>query len=150
MATKQVNKVTDQYTSSDIEVLEGMEAVRRRPGMYIGSTDRRGLHHLIYELVDNGVDEFMAGHCTQVSIVLNQDGSVVVQDDGRGIPVDVHKKTGISGVETVMTTLHAGGKFDDDSYKVSGGLHGVGVSVVNALSEKLLLEICKTIGFHFP
>ena len=148
MATKQVNNVTDQYTSSDIEVLEGMEAVRRRPGMYIGSTDRRGLHHLIYELVDNGVDEFMAGHCSQVSIVLNQDGSVVVQDDGRGIPVDVHKKTGISGVETVMTTLHAGGKFDSKAYAVTGGLHGVGASVVNALATHLKVDVYRD-GKHY-
>ena len=131
----------DQYTATDIQVLEGMEAVRRRPGMYIGSTDQRGLHHLIYEIVDNAVDEFMAGHCSAVTITLNEDGSVRVEDDGRGIPVDKHPTTGVSGVETVMTTLHAGGKFGGKAYTVSGGLHGVGASVVNALSEYLNVEV---------
>ena len=110
MATKP-DYIDDQYTATDIQVLEGMEAVRRRPGMYIGSTDQRGLHHLIFEIVDNSVDEFMAGFCSGVEITLNEDGSVRVQDDGRGIPVDKHPTTGVSGVETVMTTLHAGGKF---------------------------------------
>ena len=130
-----------QYTATDIQVLEGMEAVRRRPGMYIGSTDQRGLHHLIYEIVDNAVDEFMAGYCSAVTITLNEDGSVRVEDDGRGIPVDKHPTTGLSGVETVMTTLHAGGKFGGKAYTVSGGLHGVGASVVNALSEYLNVEV---------
>ena len=131
----------DQYTATDIQVLEGMEAVRRRPGMYIGSTDQRGLHHLIYEIVDNAVDEFMAGFCSAVTITLNEDGSVRVEDDGRGIPVDKHPTTGLSGVETVMTTLHAGGKFGGKAYTVSGGLHGVGASVVNALSEYFNVEV---------
>ena len=131
----------DQYTATDIQVLEGMEAVRRRPGMYIGSTDQRGLHHLIYEIVDNAVDEFMAGFCSAVTITLNEDGSVRVEDDGRGIPVDKHPTTGVSGVETVMTTLHAGGKFGGKAYTVSGGLHGVGASVVNALSEYFNVEV---------
>ncbi|MYA62498.1 MAG: DNA topoisomerase (ATP-hydrolyzing) subunit B [Dehalococcoidia bacterium] len=133
--------IDDQYTATDIQVLEGMEAVRRRPGMYIGSTDQRGLHHLIFEIVDNSVDEFMAGFCSSVEITLNEDGSVRVQDDGRGIPVDKHPTTGVSGVETVMTTLHAGGKFGGKAYTVSGGLHGVGASVVNALSEHTMVEV---------
>ena len=133
-----------QYTATDIQVLEGMEAVRRRPGMYIGSTDQRGLHHLIIEIVDNAVDEFMAGFCESVEITLHEDGSVTVVDDGRGIPVDKHPTTGVSGVETVMTTLHAGGKFGGKAYQVSGGLHGVGASVVNALSEYLNVEVYRS------
>tara|TARA_B100000029_G_scaffold26228_3_gene25936 strand:+ start:17707 stop:19752 length:2046 start_codon:yes stop_codon:yes gene_type:complete len=129
------------YSASDIQVLEGMEAVRRRPGMYIGSTDQRGVHQLIYEAVDNSVDEFMAGYCTSVKVEIDNEGVVVVEDDGRGIPVDVHKRTKVSGVETVMTTLHAGGKFDSKAYQVSGGLHGVGISVVNALSSFLNVDV---------
>ena len=129
------------YSASDIQVLEGMEAVRRRPGMYIGSTDQRGIHQLIYEAVDNSVDEYMAGHCSNVQVDIDSDGVVIVEDDGRGIPVDVHKKTKVSGLETVMTTLHAGGKFDSKAYQVSGGLHGVGISVVNALSSFLNVDV---------
>ena len=133
-------KVGD-YTAKDIQVLEGMEAVRVRPGMYIGSTDQRGLHHLIYEILDNAVDEAMAGFCTRVDISLAEDGRISVIDDGRGIPIDKHSKTGRSALETVMTTLHAGGKFGGGAYKVTGGLHGVGASVVNALSEELVAEV---------
>jgi DNA gyrase subunit B len=141
MATQQKTKGADLYTASDIQVLEGMEAVRKRPGMYIGGTDQRGIHKLITEIVDNSVDEFMAGHCTRVSVHILQDGTVRIEDDGRGIPVDVHKATGISAVETVMTTLHAGGKFGGKAYSVSGGLHGIGASAVNALSSWLRVEV---------
>ena len=131
----------DLYTASDIQVLGGMEAVRLRPGMYIGSTDQSGLHHLVYEIVDNSVDEFMAGFCSRIDIYIDKDGMVRVEDDGRGIPVDIHQATEISAVETVMTTLHAGGKFGGKAYSVSGGLHGVGASVVNALSSELKVEV---------
>ncbi len=129
------------YTAKDIQVLEGLEAVRVRPGMYIGSTDQRGLHHLIYEILDNAVDEAMAGFCNRVDISISQDGVISVTDNGRGIPVDVHQTTGKSGLETVMTTLHAGGKFGSGAYKVTGGLHGVGGSVVNGLSQHLRAEV---------
>ena len=133
--------MTVDYTAKDIQVLEGLEAVRLRPGMFIGSTDQRGLHHLIYEMVDNSVDEAMAGYCTQVQIAIDEDGSVMVTDNGRGIPVDVHPTTGRPALETVLTTLHAGAKFGGGAYKVSGGLHGVGASVVNGLSFHMRVEV---------
>ena len=132
---------TGEYTAKDIQVLEGLEAVRVRPGMYIGSTDQRGLHHLIYEILDNAVDEAMAGYCERVDISISGDGWITVVDNGRGIPIDKHAKTGKSALETVMTTLHAGGKFGGGAYKVTGGLHGVGGSVVNALSADLRAEV---------
>ena len=142
----ETEKFNHEYNANQIQVLEVLEAVRKRPGMYIGSTSVRGLHHCVYEIVDNGVDELSNGHGNKLTVTMHKDNSITVTDNGRGIPVDKHPKLKVSGVEVVFTQLHAGGKFNNSNYAYSGGLHGVGASVTNALSEWLKVTVCKNIA----